>query len=536
MSNDKCRVKNCEFNAEVGSEYCSGHIYFGDAEGEVAVTAQDVHCQAHYGKGSKKEGQRCTNKAKENGFCHNHRGEVKRLEKEAKEAARKQKMEKEAEDIPTILGDMGEDNKPDGKTTFKYVPGKGLIEVPIDESEESTPAEQPKEEPEVEPAPSEESVDEREMSAMFEKHHDLLEAVNLDMNVLENKKYVYNILSQLEGLSDEDIVQLSKDMTTQLKDLGDNAQDALIYTRPFEKALADAIIADELKAQVSLKDSKGKDFTIEVSIEAVKTMIKHCKAEVEEIQADHWRLKAAKVIALAAEDKVKAKQKAEWVEEDIKNNKPEEEEEAESVIQSLKNTARGIAEDTIAFGSKVKGFFKREEKVKVTLLDKTGDYILIEDLNKKENVFAKFFKGLVAGFSKLTDRAIITLCAVMLLFAFVLGSVSHIPKEGNQAETPRTEVHKDAPKKEEAKPSKVTETATAPVQDDATAEKVVGKIVTVEKGDSLWNLAKEHYGDGSKWTKIYDANKDKLLHDDARNATDGGHWIHPGQTIVVPAS
>ena len=33
---------------------------------------------------------------------------------------------------------------------------------------------------------------------------------------------------------------------------------------------------------------------------------------------------------------------------------------------------------------------------------------------------------------------------------------------------------------------------------------------TVKKGDCLWNIAKAIYGDGSKYTKIYEANKDKI--------------------------
>ena len=31
---------------------------------------------------------------------------------------------------------------------------------------------------------------------------------------------------------------------------------------------------------------------------------------------------------------------------------------------------------------------------------------------------------------------------------------------------------------------------------------------TVEKGDSLWKIAKENLGSGLKWTEIYEANKD----------------------------
>jgi nucleoid-associated protein YgaU len=33
---------------------------------------------------------------------------------------------------------------------------------------------------------------------------------------------------------------------------------------------------------------------------------------------------------------------------------------------------------------------------------------------------------------------------------------------------------------------------------------------TVQKGDTLYSLAKRYYGDGKLWTKIADANKDKI--------------------------
>ncbi len=45
----------------------------------------------------------------------------------------------------------------------------------------------------------------------------------------------------------------------------------------------------------------------------------------------------------------------------------------------------------------------------------------------------------------------------------------------------------------------------------ATSKRVNSKAVpstyTVKKGDSLWNIAKKYYGDGSKYKKIYNANK-----------------------------
>lgn len=48
----------------------------------------------------------------------------------------------------------------------------------------------------------------------------------------------------------------------------------------------------------------------------------------------------------------------------------------------------------------------------------------------------------------------------------------------------------------------------------------------VQSGDSLWKIAEREYGDGSMWTKIYDANRDVIC-----NNPD---LIYPNQTFVIP--
>lgn len=50
---------------------------------------------------------------------------------------------------------------------------------------------------------------------------------------------------------------------------------------------------------------------------------------------------------------------------------------------------------------------------------------------------------------------------------------------------------------------------------------------TVVKGDCLWNIAKKFYGNGSKYTVIYNANKNVI----------GGNpnLIYPGQVLTIPA-
>lgn len=51
---------------------------------------------------------------------------------------------------------------------------------------------------------------------------------------------------------------------------------------------------------------------------------------------------------------------------------------------------------------------------------------------------------------------------------------------------------------------------------------------TVVKGDCLWNIAKKFYGNGSKYTVIYNANKSVI----------GGNpnLIYPGQVLTIPAA
>jgi hypothetical protein len=65
------------------------------------------------------------------------------------------------------------------------------------------------------------------------------------------------------------------------------------------------------------------------------------------------------------------------------------------------------------------------------------------------------------------------------------------------------------------------------------------KSHTVKKGDCMWNISRKYYGDGSKWKKIYEANK-KVIEDTAkkygRKSSSGGQWIYPGTKLVIPIS
>lgn len=60
---------------------------------------------------------------------------------------------------------------------------------------------------------------------------------------------------------------------------------------------------------------------------------------------------------------------------------------------------------------------------------------------------------------------------------------------------------------------------------------------TVKKGDCLWTIAKYHYGDGSKYTKIYEANKTAIEEDAKKHgkaSSSNGHWIWEGLKLTIP--
>jgi len=52
-------------------------------------------------------------------------------------------------------------------------------------------------------------------------------------------------------------------------------------------------------------------------------------------------------------------------------------------------------------------------------------------------------------------------------------------------------------------------------------------VATVVRGDNLWNIARTRYGDGTRYTVIYEAN---------RNQIRDPNLIYPGQTFVIPKS
>ena len=69
--------------------------------------------------------------------------------------------------------------------------------------------------------------------------------------------------------------------------------------------------------------------------------------------------------------------------------------------------------------------------------------------------------------------------------------------------------------------------------------KSTGKTYKVKSGDCLWDIAKMsiHYGKGSEWKKIYNANKDIIEKEAKRRGrkdSNNGWWIYPGTVLQIP--
>lgn len=81
------------------------------------------------------------------------------------------------------------------------------------------------------------------------------------------------------------------------------------------------------------------------------------------------------------------------------------------------------------------------------------------------------------------------------------------------------------------KPCKVTIKKTVPTMQTSdnripgSNQPSTGGTYTVVSGDSLWKIAKKYYGNGSQYTKIFDANRDKISNPSL---------IYPGQVLVIP--
>ncbi|MBE3070854.1 MAG: LysM peptidoglycan-binding domain-containing protein [Planctomycetes bacterium] len=105
----------------------------------------------------------------------------------------------------------------------------------------------------------------------------------------------------------------------------------------------------------------------------------------------------------------------------------------------------------------------------------------------------------------------LTWMAVAVMALMVVGCAQQKQEELPQIDPAMIE----APPPAEAKPAIVEVETPLPAvpavtKDQTPAAMAGGQSYTVQKGDTLYSLAKRFYGDGKLWTRIADANKGKV--------------------------
>lgn len=80
-----------------------------------------------------------------------------------------------------------------------------------------------------------------------------------------------------------------------------------------------------------------------------------------------------------------------------------------------------------------------------------------------------------------------------------------------------------APAQSTSAPSQPQTVAVERERDTSTAPQA--KTYTVKKGDTLWAIAKKYYGAGAQYSKIYEANTDKISNP---------NLIYVGQVLTIP--
>lgn len=76
-----------------------------------------------------------------------------------------------------------------------------------------------------------------------------------------------------------------------------------------------------------------------------------------------------------------------------------------------------------------------------------------------------------------------------------------------------------------------------PEENSRVEQEVKQQTYTVKSGDTLYDIAKKMYGDGSKWVAIYEANKETIeaaAKAHGKNSSSNGHWIWAGTELVLP--
>lgn len=63
--------------------------------------------------------------------------------------------------------------------------------------------------------------------------------------------------------------------------------------------------------------------------------------------------------------------------------------------------------------------------------------------------------------------------------------------------------------------------------------------ITVQRGDTLWSLAKQHLGNPLRWRDLWSANQEVIEREQRRMLRPnlrGPDWIVPGTKLVLPST
>jgi LysM repeat protein len=87
----------------------------------------------------------------------------------------------------------------------------------------------------------------------------------------------------------------------------------------------------------------------------------------------------------------------------------------------------------------------------------------------------------------------------------------------------------------ESSDSTTTSTSEQPRPTEGKGE--TSSVYVVQSGDCLWNIAKAAYGNGARYTEIYQANKEAIEADARKHgkaSSENGHWIWAGLKLTIP--